>query len=206
MFALSQKLRLASVKSALTVRDKLVAKAEKLEAESLRAAERAILADTSRSDEDKLPELLKARGSIDLKVAAIADLRGVPSTANNLGAAKGKIEQAEEVVAGIGRIVGQLFKAWNDANIVSYHAHVAEISKGFVQSEDYPALRQLCARHPLCRQLDAFTPPLFVSHHQLGHAVSIQEARNLEAIWKQLQVNAQGYDDLSVSVHDAWID
>jgi hypothetical protein len=133
--------------------------------------------------------------SIDLKSAAIAHLRGEPSKGNHTAAVKGEIELQEEAVSKAGDLVGQLFKAWNNANLVAYHAHTVEATKAFVQAEDHPFLRQFCARHPLYRQLDAFTPPLFTKDHLRGHADSILNARNLEAIWEHLQVNAEGYQD-----------
>jgi hypothetical protein len=200
--------KLADVAKALDTLDKLTAKAESLELElsKLKAQESALLKDDPRSDESKLPNLLGARGKIDLKIAAIETLRGKPAVSNNIPAVKGKIDVASEELQVIGEKVSQLFKAWNDASLVAYHAHTVEATKAFVQPEDHPTLRQLCARHPLYRQLDAFTPPYFGKDHLRGYADSISNARNLEAIWEQLQANADGYQDLSVSVHKVWVD
>jgi hypothetical protein len=200
--------KLADVTKALAALDKLTTRAELLELElsQLRAQEVDILKDEARSDESKLPNLLGVRGKIDLKIAAIETLRGRPSQGNNISAVKSKIDIASEEVQVIGEKVSQLFKAWNDSNLVAYHAHTVEATKSFVQAEDHPVLRQLCARHPLYRQLDAFTPPFFGRDYLRGYADSISNARNLEAIWEQLQANAEGYSDLEVSVHDAWIE
>lgn len=153
--------KLADVAKALDTLDKLTAKAESLELElsKLKAQESALLKDDPRSDESKLPNLLGVRGKIDLKIAAIETLRGKPAVSNNIQAVKGKIDVASEELQVIGEKVSQLFKAWNDASLVAYHAHTVEATKAFVQPEDHPTLRQLCARHPLYRQLDAFTPP-----------------------------------------------
>ena len=199
--------KLTDVTKALAALDKLTTRAELLELElsQLRAQEADILKDDTRSDKSKLNPLLAVRGKIDLKAAAIETFRGKPSQ-GNIPAVKGKIDIASEEVQRIGEIVGQLFKAWNDANLVEYHAHTVEATKAFVQAEDHPFLRQLCARHPLYRQLDAFTPPCFGKDHLRGYIDSIAKARNLEAIWDQLQANADGYQDLAVSVHDAWVD
>jgi hypothetical protein len=81
--------KLDNVKSALSVLNKLTAKAEKLEAElaDLKDKKAALLKD-ERGDDVKLSELLALRGKIDLKSAAIAHLRGEPSKGNHTAAVK----------------------------------------------------------------------------------------------------------------------
>jgi hypothetical protein len=200
--------KLTEIKSILTDLDKLTSKAESLELEmdKLKAQEAAILADTSRDDDAKLPELLAVRAKVDLKSAAIASLRGVKAAANNVDSAKGKIEVVEEIVEAVGTVVGQLFKAFNDAVIVAFKEHTIEATRFFVQEEDRPVLDQLRHRHPLYREMNAFVPPHFGKDHIRGHADSISNARNLEPVWSRLKENAEGYSDLEVSVHDAWLE
>jgi hypothetical protein len=200
--------KLADVTKALAALDKLTTRAELLELElsQLRAQEAEILKDETKSDESKLPNLLGVRGKIDLKSAAIASLRGTPSAGNNIAAVKGKIDIASEEVQRIGEIVSQLFKAWNDSNLLAFQAHTIEATKFFVKEEDRPVLEQLRDRHSLYREMKAFSPPYFGKHHQHGYADSVINARNLEVIWDQLQTNAGIYPDLEVSVHDAWIE
>jgi hypothetical protein len=200
--------KLSDVRTALAALDKLTAKAELLELElsQLRAQEADILKDDTRSDESKLNPLLAVRGKIDLKASAIESFRGKPSQGNNLPAVKAKIDIASEEVQRVGEIVGQLFRAFNDASLAAFKTHTIEATEFFVQKEDRPILEQLRARHPLYRQFEAFHPPHFGRDHLRGYVDSNANARNLEAIWEQLQVNAEGYQDLSVSVHDAWVD
>jgi hypothetical protein len=103
--------RIEVVRQRLAALDKLVGQAEKLEAEllKLKSQETEILKDGERTDEAKLKDLLSVRGSVDLKQAAIAALRGEASPANNAPATHGKIGDAQEQVAKAGEVSAQFF-------------------------------------------------------------------------------------------------
>lgn len=193
--------KLETIGAALAYLDKLTAKAEKLsrEFDDLKNDEDKLLKD-ERDDETKLPELLALRARLDLKQAAIDALRTLPAKGNNVAPEKGQIELQQERVASVGTVLAQLFKAWNDASLVAHKAHITETLKDIVQQEDLPLVLSACSQHPLYRQLESFYPPYF------GGADSIASARALQGQWEQLLENAAGYPDLSVSVHDAWVD
>jgi hypothetical protein len=201
--------RLADVKAALKELDKLTAKAESLELElsKLKAQESAILADNSKDDESKLPDLLAVRGLIDMKASAIAVLRGTPSQGNNRPGEKGKVELAQEAVSAAGTVVSQFLRAFHDAAKLTFQEHIANVTSAFVLPEDVGFVTSVASRHPTFRQLSAWSPPLFAEDHIRGWSDATSLARHLDLIWQQLLETAEAipHEFAPVSIPDPWL-
>jgi hypothetical protein len=201
--------RLAIVKDNLKKLDKLVGKAEQLEAElaKLKSDEMAILKD-SRDDEAKLPELLHIRGAIDLKQATVDSFRGEKSSrGNNVAKEQGSIEVAEKAVHDAGDDVARFFNAFYDATKVRLKEAIQEATKSFIRPEDGDELMNLASRHPNVKQLHFFNLPIFHKGHITGYTEDVRVARNLDNVWADLLASADAIGgELAVSIPDPWLD
>jgi hypothetical protein len=200
--------RLTAVKDKLAALDKLTTKAGQLEAEiaKLKSDEAAILKDESRDNDAKLPDFLSIRGSIELRQAEIATLRGEPSRGNNTLPVPGKIDEAEHAVAKAGEDASRFVEAYHAAALVAFQTTVKSSTASFINPEDIHDLMQIAGRHPAVRQLRAFSVPSFAKFFGRGYEDAINSARILPVIWSQLLEAADTIPSkLSVSIPDPWL-
>jgi hypothetical protein len=200
--------RLTVVKDSLGALDKLTAKTGQLEEElsKLKSDEAAILKDESRDNDAKLPDFLSIRGSIELRQAEIATLRGEPSHGNNTLPVPGKINETEHAVAKAGEDASRFVEAYHAAVLVAFQTTVKSSTAAFINPEDIHDLMQIAGRHPAVRQLRAFSVPSFAKVFGRGYEDAINSARMLPVIWSQLIEAADTIPGkLSVSIPDPWL-
>lgn len=148
--------------------------------------ESAILKDGSRTDEQKLGDLLAVRGLLDLIQSAVNTLLGEPARGNNLPSAPGKIEQAEEAVSKAGEAASRLIEAFHEAVVVAMKATIQSATQAFILPEDLPHLILTASRHGAVKGIQSFQIPHFQKIPMYGYREDISKARVLPVIFQQL--------------------